>query len=65
MPMLTTVRMRRPVEPVHDPSRTRSANAASAVEHLVDVGHDVVAVDLDHCVGRRAQRHVQHGAVAR
>ena len=27
MPMLTTVRIRRPVAPIHSPSRTRSANS--------------------------------------
>ena len=33
------------------------------VEHRVDVGHDVLAVDDDRRASRRAQRDVQHGAV--
>ena len=45
MPMLTTVRIRSPVAPTHEPSRTASANAAIRAEHLVHVGDDVVAVD--------------------
>ena len=45
MPMLTTVRMRSPVAPVHVPSRTRLGERRHAVEHVVHVGDDVVAVD--------------------
>ena len=33
------------------------------VEHGVDLGHDVLAVDDDRRAARCAQRHVQHGAV--
>ena len=36
---------------------------AHAGEHLVDVGHDVVAVELDPLAGRRAQGDVEDGAV--
>ena len=45
MPMLTTLRIGCPCGRVHSPERTRSAKAAHAVEHLVDVGDDVAAVD--------------------
>ena len=42
---------------VHAPLRTRSANAPIRSEHLVHVGHDVVAVDLDdRAAGGRAAR---------
>ena len=43
--MLTTLRIGLPVWPVHSPERTRSANAGHPVEHLVDLGDDVGAVD--------------------
>ena len=33
------------------------------VEHRVDLGHDVLAVDEDRLAARRPQRHMQHGAV--
>ena len=33
------------------------------VEHGMDLRHDVLAVDEDRGVARRAQRHVQHGAL--
>ena len=33
------------------------------VEHRVNLGHDVLAVDYDRRAARRAQRDVQHGAV--
>ena len=35
------------------------------VEHSVDLGHDVLAIDEDGWPSRRAQRHVQDGAVFR
>ena len=41
----------------------RSAKRAHAVEHRVDLGHDVLAVDQDRPVGAVAQGDVQHGAV--
>ena len=36
-----------------------------AVEHRVDLGHHVHAVDYDRCAARRAQRDVEDGAVLR
>ena len=63
MPMLTTLRMRLPVWPFHAPLRTRLAEVGHLVEHGVDLGHDVLAVDDDGCALRRAQRHVQDGAL--
>ena len=63
MPMLTTLRIRLPVWPVHSPERTRSANARHPVEHLVHLGDDVDAVDDERRALRHAQRDVQHGAV--
>ena len=63
MPMLTTLRMRLPVWPFHAPLRTRLGEVGHLVEHGVHLGHDVLAVDDDRRAPRRAQRHVQHGAV--
>ena len=63
MPMLMTLRMRLPVWPFQAPLRTRSAKSRHLVEHRVDLGHDVLAVDDDRRVARRAQRDVQHRAV--
>ena len=63
MPMLTTLRMRLPVWPFQAPLRTRLAEVGHLVEHGVDLGHDVLAVDDDRRAARRAQGHVQHGAV--
>ena len=60
MPMLMTVRMRLPVAPVHVAVAHLVGEVAHPAEHLVDVGHDVVTVDLDDLVGRRPQRDVQH-----
>ena len=37
MPMLTTLRIGLPVWPFHSPERTRSAEGAHPVEHLVDL----------------------------
>ncbi len=65
MPMLTTLRMRLPVWPFHAPLRTRLAEVGHLVEHGVDLGHHVLAVDDDRCAARRAQGHVQDGAVFR
>jgi hypothetical protein len=62
MPMLTTLRMRLPVKPCHAPLRTRSANAAMRSSTACTSG-TTLAVDHDRRVARRAQRHVQHGAV--
>ena len=63
MPMLMTLRMRLPVWPFQSPLRTRSGEVGHLVEHGVDLGHDVLAIDDDGCSSRRAQRHVQDGAV--
>ena len=63
MPMLTTLRTRLPVWPVHWPERTRSAKSAILREHGVHLGDDVLAVDLDDRALGRAQRDVQDGAV--
>ena len=61
MPMLTTLRIRLPVCPFHSPLRTRSAEIRHLVEHRVDVGHDVFAIDDDRGAFGRAERHVQDG----
>ena len=63
MPMLTTLRMRLPVWPFQSPLRTRCGEGGHPVEHRVDLGHHVLAVDDDRRALRRAQRHVQHRAV--
>ena len=59
MPMLMTLRMRLPVCPFHSPLRTRLAEVGHLVEHGVDLGHNVFAIDDDGCSFRRAQGHVQ------
>ena len=63
MPMLTTVRMRRPVAPCHDAVADPVGERRHPAEHLVDVGDDVVAVEHDLGAGRGAQGDVEHGAV--
>ena len=45
MPMLTTVRMRWPVCPVHCPERTRVGEVGHPVEHRVHVRDHVLPVD--------------------
>ncbi len=65
MPMLTTLRMRLPVNPSHSPLRTRAANAAMRFRHRMHLGHDVGAVDDNPFALRRAQRDVQHRALFR
>ena len=47
MPMLMTVRMRLPVAPCPRAVADLVGEVAHPPEHLVDVGDDVVAVDLD------------------
>ena len=47
MPMLTTLRMRLPVWPVHAPRAHPVGEVGHAVEHRVHLGHDVDAVDHD------------------
>ena len=66
MPMLTTVRMRCPVAPVHDPSRTRSAKSPIAPSTSWTSGDDVVVCRRPRADRPRAggpQGDVQHGAV--
>ena len=63
MPMLTTLLMRLagvagPLAGAHP-----VGEGGHPVEHRVHVGHDVLAVDLDHGVARGPQRGVQHRAV--
>ena len=62
MPILTTLRMRLPVWPGERAAAQTRGEVRHRVEHLMDVGHHVGAVDLDVGAARRAQRHVQHGA---
>ena len=54
MPMLTTLRMRLPVWPVHAPLADAVGEVGHPVEHRVHLGHDVLAVDHDRL--RRAAR---------
>ena len=61
--MLMTFRIRLPVWPVHSPLRIRLLNDGHPVEHLVDVGDDVAAVDDQRALARHPQRDVQHRAV--
>ena len=61
MPMLTTLRMRSPVCAGPRAGAHALGEVGHPVEHGVDVGHDVAAVDLDHGVPRGPQRDVQHG----
>ena len=63
MPMLTMVRMRSPGGARPRAVADLLGERAGPPEHLVDLGHDVLAVDLDHRARRRPQRHVQHRAV--
>ena len=65
MPMLMTLRMRLPVCPFHSPLRTRLAEVRHLIEHGVDLGHDVLAVDNDGRPSGRAQGHVQHRPLLR
>ena len=65
MPMLTTLRIGLPVWPVHAPPRTRFGEVRHPVEHRMNLGHDVLAVDQDRRAARRAQRHVEHGSLLR
>ena len=65
MPMLTTLRMRRPVCPVHAPDRTASAKRAMRSSTAWTSGTTSVAVDDDRRARGRAQGDVQDGAVLR
>ena len=63
MPMLTTLRMRLPVYPCHSPVRTRRAKSDILSNTACTSGTTSLTIDEDALVPRRAQRHVQHGAV--
>ena len=65
MPMLMTLRMRLPVWPFQVAAPDPVGEVRHLVEHGVDLRHDVFAVDDDGCSFRRAQGHVQDGAVLR
>ena len=62
MPMLITFLIVLPVWPDHWPPRMRSENVGHFVQHGVDFGHDVFAVDQDRGPPRRPQGNVEHGA---
>ena len=59
MPMLTTLRIRLPVWPFHSPRADALGEVGHPVEHLVDLGHDVLAVDDDRLA--RAARAARRG----
>ena len=63
MPMLTTLRMRLPVAPVHEPLTHAVGEVAHAIEDLVHVANDVLPVDGERRVTRQAQRDMEYGAV--
>ena len=60
IPMLTTLRTRLPVWPVHAPERTCSEKSAILVEHRVHARYDILAVDVDRLALGRTERDVQH-----
>ena len=61
MPMLTTLRMGRPVWPFQRPLADVVGEGRHAVEHRVHLGHDVHAVHHDPLARRRPQGDVKHG----
>ena len=63
MPMLTTLRIRLPVWPGPLAAADPRGEGGHPVEHLVDLGDDVDAVDDELGVAGHPQRDVQHGAV--
>ena len=63
MPMLMTFLIRLPVCPFQAPLADLVGEAGHPVEHGVDLGHDVFAVDDDRLALRGAQGHVQDGAI--
>ena len=65
MPILTILRMRLPVCPVHSAVADAIGEAGHFVEHRVDFRHDVPAVHNNGSPLRRAQGDVQHRAVFR
>ena len=65
MPIFTTLRMRLPVWPVNSPLHSARGERRHRVQHPVDIGHNIGAVDLDAGSARRAQRNMQNGAAFR
>ena len=63
MPMLTTVRIRLPVTPVHAPGADLLGEGVDPLEHVVDVGATSWPSTSSGGVGRAAQRGVQHRPV--
>ena len=63
MPMLTTLRMRLPVYPCHSPLRTRRAKSDILSSTACTSGTTSLPSTKMLLIPRRAQRHVQHGAV--
>ncbi len=61
MPMLTMLRIGLPVWPRHAPLAYAIGEIGHAVEHRMDLGHNVLAIDQDRLPSRRAQRDVQDG----
>ena len=62
MPILTTFLIGLPVCPFQAPLRTLPAKSGHAIEHGVDLGNHVFAVDDDRLSFGSAQGHVQDGA---
>ena len=54
MPMLTMLRIGLPVWPYHAPLRNAIGEIGHAVEHRMDVGHNVLAINQDRLPLRRA-----------
>ena len=63
MPMLTTARIALAGVPGPLARREAVGEVAHPVEHLVHVGHHVLAVDLQAGASGHAQGHVEHGPV--
>ena len=63
MPILITLRMGLPLWPFHAPDPHLVRKSRHPVEHRVDLGHYILAVDQDLCSRSRPQRDMQHGAV--
>ena len=60
MPILTTSVNLAPVDEAILPERTPLGEILDAAEHLVDVGHDILAVNDHRRVGAVTQRRMQH-----
>ena len=63
MPILITLRMRLPVWPFQSPLRSAVGEGRHLVQHGMDLGHDILAVDDDGGAARRAQGDVKHRAL--